>query len=472
MRRSLRASWESLAEAYGISGRMLYTRCKQWDVAADGANTCPVTNVLDPSVKWSQVTRVVGGQGYLAVGESGSRAAAWSLDGVTWESYPVPDGGTWRSICSLSWASSLAMVGLTGTHRAAWGYFVDSWTPVVMPGDAKWTRVSPSESLQRVVAVSIGGSPSFAYSGDGQTWTAASTQLDSNWWDVCWSADQGLWVAVSSSATFPIATSADGDFWQGRACPGATHLFGVDYSPSQGLWVAVGGVEGVSGAWSTDAVTWTPMTMPTASTWRSVWWSEALQIWTAISAGPEDLVATSADGIHWDVLSSVPGGSLFYGVAAPSGSMSMMVSHGTSLGLIYSPLTYAPQAASGLPNLAQDESPLMPKPALSVMTWKLVGAQPSFQVTITTPEAVSLGGPQGWLDLYVGPKQRGVASSYRGPYTHVGLIHTLPGAFTTDAWTYPYAGGLRSGDRVPVKARYLGRGKRYGATANFVVTIE
>ena len=240
---------------------------------------------------------------YVAV-RTGSSSGAYSLDGNTWTTMTMPGSNlNWTSVTYglLDDLSSVAKVGrfvavASGTATAAYSDDGINWNSMTMPSSTTWTAVTYGAG--RFVAVNSTNGQ-VAVSFDGEIWDVEGT--NSTGTDAI-TYGKGVFVAVKTGSD-TVTFSDDGIDWSDETMPTADNWTSVTYGKN--MFVAVAS-DSNDGAYSLDGATWTAMTMgsldgSSVAGYQQVRYGQGLFVATAYVAGVENyaFVATSDDGINW-----------------------------------------------------------------------------------------------------------------------------------------------------------------------------
>ncbi len=240
---------------------------------------------------------------FVAV-RSGTTAAAYSADGITWTASTMPSSGTWTSVAhgkvqdgSTVEDNNIFVAVRSGSNAAAYSVDGITWTASTLPASANWNSVTFGEG--RFVAIAT-NSTTVAISQDGVFWDVTGTLPGTGFNAVTYG--MGLYVAVATGST-SAASSTDGVTWTSRTLPASSAWNSVSWG--NGRFVAVA-TNSNSGAYSINGTTWTAMTMgsldgSSVAGYQQVSYGQGLFMATAYLASAEDYsyVATSEDGITW-----------------------------------------------------------------------------------------------------------------------------------------------------------------------------
>ena len=196
---------------------------------------------------------------------------AISVDGVTWTSNSLPDAGganAWDSIASgliddgsSTFKQSYA-VAVSQGGPAAWSEDGVTWNSVTLPGTFATAGASlvafgqVTGTIGRFIAISANDTDVVYSDNGGQTWLSSATQLTgTNFSALTYGA--GKFIALRSGTT-DVMYSEDGLSWSsGSGLPSAAW---IDISWGNGRFIAVA-TDGTS-AYSLDGITWTQNDLP------------------------------------------------------------------------------------------------------------------------------------------------------------------------------------------------------------------
>jgi hypothetical protein len=310
------------------------------------------------------------------------------------------------------------------------------------------------------------------HSDDGTAWTSDTVPELNQWRGLCHSDDLGIIVAFADSGTHRLMTSTDGITWTVRTAGSLGGWVCGCYHEAAGLFIilSIGGAYGVQV--SPDGINWTSNNGLVASTWKQVTYFPDLGVAVAVRSSGDDRIKWTFDGLNWfgpdTSIQTYPSGVAYLqsrDVAVVTGTLS---NHATATNSV----TFAPEKTDGMPLLNPLRTLTISGPSLDSMTWTIAAVGPTGRFTITVANDAGVGEPQSWMELFVGRPVNNAQNFYRSAYTRVGLIHMALYPWTTEEIEYPYPVALTAGMRIPVKARFLGRGERYGPTVEAIVELE
>jgi hypothetical protein len=137
---------------------------------------------LPSAAEWSSIA--FGNGRFVAVSgkTSDSAAAAWSVDGSSWNSVTLPTSSRWSSIATNGTGRWVAVAGNSGSSTTLAVVSTNngtSFSNATMPGAAaRWTNIVWNGSV--FVATAYNGTRS-AVSEDGVTWTDIVMASTANW---------------------------------------------------------------------------------------------------------------------------------------------------------------------------------------------------------------------------------------------------------------------------------------------------
>lgn len=237
---------------------------------------------LPDDIKWRATA--YGGGKYVAISQT--TTAAYSVDGIHWNTTTMPSGvTTWRAI---TYGNGMFVAIAHGSTAAAYSYDGITWKAATMPSNEYWYSIVYGED--KFVAIA-GLSDTAAYSYDGITWHESPMPSSVNWYSV--SYGNGVYVTVAYN-TNNAAYSYDGINWTQVTLPSTTYWHTVAYG--SGRFVAISYNTDIS-AYSYDGITWTQVTLPVSSAWRYIAYGNG--VFVAVAENSTSVVY-SIDGIIWN----------------------------------------------------------------------------------------------------------------------------------------------------------------------------
>ena len=239
------------------------------------------TAALPDYAFWDSITY---GNGRFVAVENNSKPsrAAYSEDGVNWTAATTPTSYSWQSV---TYGNGKFVIVASQSATAAYSEDGITWTTTTLPNSFD----SVTYGNGKFVAVAYNSNKA-AYSTDGITWTAATLPSSANWQFVTYG--NGKFVAIASSSD-KAAYSEDGITWTAATLPSSAYWQSVTYG--NGKFVAVAH-NSDKAAYSEDGITWTATTMPSSSSWRSVTYGNGKFVAVIYES---DKAAYSEDGITW-----------------------------------------------------------------------------------------------------------------------------------------------------------------------------
>lgn len=262
----------------------------------------PSLQINSRSLPLSSTWRTVGyGNGVyviLADGSgTGSTAAAYSSDAVTWTSGIISQG-VWNDV---TYGGS-TFVAVSRDGKAATSTDGSSWTLRTIPS-GEYTSVVFGNNV--FVAVASGGTRAARSTNGGVTWSSVTLPEGADWSSVAYG--KGIFVAVaqSDSTVTQTAYSTDnGQTWTSGSFAGGCKS--VIYGNNR--FVAISG--GFGGAQNTfisfDGITWISGKLPYAANWQSIAYGQGQFV---AVANTEARAAYSYDGINWKTVNQTFGDS-------------------------------------------------------------------------------------------------------------------------------------------------------------------
>jgi len=184
------------------------------------------------TTNWSSVA--YGGGAYVAISASSGTTAAYSADGLSWNSSTLSSTGIWASVAY----GAGKFVAIRTTSNAA-AYSTDggqTWTATTLPATATWTSITFGNGAFVAVASGTGAA---AVSTNGINWYATVMPVSSNWNHV--SYGQGQFLAVSTSTTATVAFSDDGNYWVAKTVTGNLGRVSAAFGNpnNNGAWITI-----------------------------------------------------------------------------------------------------------------------------------------------------------------------------------------------------------------------------------------
>ena len=240
-----------------------------------------ITSCMPTKAMWSSVTY---GDGKFVAVTSGSTAAAYSTDGISWTDTTLPSKNGWISV---TYGDGKFVAVAYDSTAAAYSTDGINWTDTTLPSKNGWISVTYGDG--KFVAVPD-WSTNAAYSTDGINWTETILPSENSWMSVTYG--DGKFVAVAYE-TNTAAYSTDGINWTETILPSENRWAYVTYG--DGKFVAVGYNFTVA-AYSTDGINWTETTLPSRLEWNSVTYGDGKFVAVACRSS---VAAYSTDGINW-----------------------------------------------------------------------------------------------------------------------------------------------------------------------------
>jgi len=270
------------------------------DKAAYFKNGKWIETTLKTSAKWYSVC--YGNGKFVAVAGKPINKAAYSTDGINWNSADMPSSANWVSVC---YGGGMFIAVSTGGDKTAYSTNGTNWTQASMPASGNWRSVCYGNG--KFVAVSFGGiSTAFydlpmamaAYSTNGTSWTFSAVNANEYWESVCYG--NGRFVAVSS-LTESLRLFARTTVKSNRVAYSSYEIIQASFMPAL-TRLLLSNISGttvqpsITGAvaYSTDGNGWNAKSMPYVADWSSVCYGNGKFV-----AVGENVCAYSTDGITW-----------------------------------------------------------------------------------------------------------------------------------------------------------------------------
>ena len=145
------------------------------------------TATMPSSNSWNLITY---GKGKFVV-VTNTATAAYSEDGITWESATMPSSKSWYSVAY----GNGKFVAVSNSSAAAYSEDGITWESATMPSSTVWHSVAYGDGKFVAVSYSSTGSNAAAYSEDGITWKLATLPISDKWYSVAYG--NGKFVAVT-----------------------------------------------------------------------------------------------------------------------------------------------------------------------------------------------------------------------------------------------------------------------------------
>ena len=258
------------------------------------------TATMPSSNSWNLITY---GKGKFVV-VTNTATAAYSEDGITWESATMPSSKSWYSV---AYGNGKFVAVANSSNAAAYSEDGITWKSATLPITTGWASVTYGNG--KFVAVPL-NSANAAYSEDGITWKSATMPGSDKWQAVTYG--NGKFVAVANSSN--AAYSEDGITWESATMPSSKSWYSVAYG--NGKFVAVSNSS--AAAYSEDGITWESATMPSSTVWHSVAYGDGKFVAVSYSSTGSNAAAYSEDGITWK-LATLPISDKWYSVAYGNG---------------------------------------------------------------------------------------------------------------------------------------------------------
>jgi hypothetical protein len=216
----------------------------------------------------------------------------------------LPSAATTVGYGLIDDGSSTAKVGrfvalASGTNAAAYSADGVTWTASTLPATATWTSVAYGNG--RFVAIG-NNSTTVAVSLDGEVWDVTGTLSTTGFTSIAYG--QGMFVTVKGGASDVVSYSTDGVSWTDTTLPSTSNWTGVAYGNNKFIAVAS---NTDTGAISTDrGATWQTTTIgsvdgSSTSGYQNIRYGQGLFMATAYVSGLTgyQYVATTDTGTDW-----------------------------------------------------------------------------------------------------------------------------------------------------------------------------
>ena len=292
--------WSSVTYGNGkfvaVSGEFSATNYAAY--STDGINWESTT--LPVSSYWSSVTYGDGKFVAVAGGTNSTNYAAYSTDGINWEKAILPSKVIWTSV-TYGNGKFVAIAGYTNSYKIV-AYSTDgiNWEQVTLPVSSRWSSVTYGNGKFVAVAGYIGISSNYiVYSTDGINWKKSTLPVSAAWTSVTYG--NGKFVAIDRGVTSIanyVAYSTDGINWESTTLPVSSRWSSVTYGNGKFVAVAGEGAHSKIAAYSTDGINWEQVTLPVSSYWSFVTYGDGKFV--AIDGlNGNKYTMYSIDGINW-----------------------------------------------------------------------------------------------------------------------------------------------------------------------------
>jgi len=212
--------------------------------------------------------------------------------------------GSIAQITATGTAISAKFVAIaSGTTAAAYSLDGLTWSATAMPSSLSFTSIAygPVNGVGYYVAIASGTSTNY-YSTDGINWSAGVMSSSTTWSTLTYG--NGRFVAVATGTSTNSYSADGGATWStGGALPASTTWTGVTYGKGIFVAVASGGTQAASS--SNGGLTWTSRTLPASKTWTSVTFGS--NMFMAVAADTSIRTAYSINGTTWTSGDSLTG---------------------------------------------------------------------------------------------------------------------------------------------------------------------
>ena len=253
---------------------------------------------------WESVTY---GNGKFVAIATNSNVAAYSTNGVIWNSSTLPDNLQWESVTygngkfvAISYNSDIVAYSVDGIN----------WNSSNLPVSDKWESVTHGNG-KFVAVASYSNSNSAAYSTDGINWSASALPERKGWDAVVYG--NGKFVAVARSSN-SAAYSTDGISWNASTLPASYSWNSIAYGLGKFVAFAQGSPFFAS---STDGITWSYSSLPISNgQWTSVVYGGN----KFVAVGRDGSVVYSTNGSSWSLVDALPISKLWMSIAYGNGT--------------------------------------------------------------------------------------------------------------------------------------------------------
>jgi hypothetical protein len=233
---------------------------------------------------------------YVAIA-SGTDAAGYSLDGITWSSLTMPISASWTAIAygavagvgyyvAVATASATAYYSTDGLNWSSGSIGLANWSDIAY-GNGSFIAIAQVSSVLSSYARTSNG---------GVTWTASSFAAGST--AIAYGA--GAWVTVQGGGSRNYAISINnGGAWTVGNLPtndDSSNSNWVDIAYGNGRFVAIAD-NAAQSAYSLNGTTWVKSVLPAIYEWSSINYGQG--VFYVTSYGSD--AASSPDGVNWTV---------------------------------------------------------------------------------------------------------------------------------------------------------------------------
>lgn len=183
----------AISSAYGNGTYVLlgnsdysgYTSYSKVAYSKDNCATWSSVN-LPANSTWISVTY---GNGVFVAVSNDSATAAYSEDGVTWNSFQMPSSGWYR----ILFGNGVFVAFRTYTNAVAYSTDGIHWTETTLPASANWGEIAYGDGTFVIIARL---NEIFAYSTDGIHWLQGTMPQNTSWYGVAYGA--GKFIASNN----------------------------------------------------------------------------------------------------------------------------------------------------------------------------------------------------------------------------------------------------------------------------------
>ena len=252
-----------------------------------------------PAAPWTAVCW--GGERLAAVSgtaSSPSQTAAFSLDGLHWQSADLPQQGAWSAVGH----GTCGFVALTESGaQGAVSADGMTWQSMTVTDGTGFCALENINGL--LVALPSGSAGMVRVSADGQSWQSAAMPETAQWRSVCMGGSRLLAAGGSAfaAAQVPLSSPQTSEHspvyrtgWTVSALPGQGPWTYIDFCVDR--YVALAGGTNQA-AWSFDGQSWVAMTLPAAEGWQRICYGGGRYV--VLGLENSNRVLSSADGVVW-----------------------------------------------------------------------------------------------------------------------------------------------------------------------------
>lgn len=490
---SVRTAWEQAAKQVNWSLRKIWLWSRRWWDYASYVQSSYVMPGTTGTSSWNCAVSIydvvfTAPRHYnyvyrcIFLSSSGTPASLKTEDGIHATANTGVAGLRWWSACYAEGTGYIIAAPHSASRKI--GYSPDgiTWGLTTRATDGFWYDCASSPSLRRTVIVGYSGTDLACYTDDGMTFPAAASVPTGNWYGACWAPSLNLFLAAGYATSGSVMVSNDGTNWRMATSSPVVPAHGIAWSERahRGVMITEGPLRPFYT--SVDGENWTSDGVTRAGTWVAVRWFDGLEAFVAWKASGADNVAISCDGITWSYYTSTGITSLRSIYYDANFCVLYLLGSGTNDGIRIAPITWLPNKCDGSPlfttrgevpspaAIPQGIYTIAPPDPRSI-SWHATTTAGVTSITGTVQSDWSASYAQGALAVWFGRALTGAQSKNNREWRLAGVTNACTGSWPMTSMIYPFAETVAAGARVPVKYRYLTRGRRISGEVISTVTL-